>query len=248
MSEMFPDYPGESTGGYNVDGSPWYREYKLAKQGFGVAYYDFFETAEQRIHYDNALVNDPSVPFSMGIKVGMSKADFANAFDLSSESVKLPSTVTLTSGDDRAIFIFEDDILKSVTLKYAMFDLPPTLWSISTSWTTIDENEGEGQIERFQQCNPSIYELTTTEDGSFEGGSLTITEPTDVQVYEINWIRRYPKGIMVNVKTGETGTYSYEVVMKDEDWEAAEWQGHLCVDTDEAAMLMKFPCEEEDGE
>lgn len=253
MKAIFPSYPANADGGDNEDGSPWYRLYYLDNGALTVSYYDFFDNGTQRIYYDGARTSDPGVIFSQGIKVGMSKADFVSAFKLAGEGVANAAKVTATSGEDEAVFAFDGDKLKSVTLTYSYISLPPTLSSFSGNWVSITENEGEGMVEQFQECDPIRYSLGSAAvvagDEPIEIGLLTIGEGQDgMRTDTIEWIRRYPEGVVIRARnTGDNRPYHIRVMMKDENWMTAEWNDRLCMVAESAEQLMKFPCETEDN-
>lgn len=231
------------------DGRPWYT-FHAFDGAMKLSYYDFYDNNDRRFYLDDVATSDPAIMFSKGIHVGMSKDELRKVFKLEGPKSEEADVIIISTGNLNKVpgeyigrFEFGEGLLKTVQLTYSYAEFPHLVTDLANSWTSIVENEGEGQVEQFQECEPfsfSLEEYILEGPEEITGYLLNKGMVMDSRTDTVRWIRSTGDGLMIMASNSQGfGPYTINITFKDKDWNTADWDGKLFMVTGMAQQLMK---------
>jgi hypothetical protein len=250
LNQIFADYPKPVTIYRNEDGSVWYNHINTLGP---LSMEAFYFPDKKRLYIEYITTSDEALTFANGIRVGISKSEFALRFKLDTARANASERFVINSDStmNEATFEFDGETLSTVSLTYVYDEsdpLPKTLYDLADSWTSIIINEGEGQTEMFLACDYQLYNLGT--DGGprmAEINTLTIKKGEEIRTDSVTNVVRTDSGFIFHTrdasKSWKPGTV--RVVFLQDDWSVANWNDRPYIISNLSEMIMEEPCDEE---
>lgn len=231
--QWLPEESGECDGFDNEDGTRWYEYCSFGNERLSASFYEFHDSDPHRFYFFDVHTTDAGAVFAKGIHAGMSKREFLDAVKITDPKAATTEAFSAVQepGGHTIFFQFEDDVLKSIDIKFDYEGgIPNTISSLVDNWTQIYVNEAEGQVEYRIPCGPQGFALEEfyvdiNPEKTVTKYLLTTDMVQDSRVDTVEWIRRTSNGFIISAFNSQNSQHPYttEVVFKDEDWALAEW-------------------------